>query len=265
MWCTHCQQDIPAVARSEQGPLLCSQCENEVGEQTVLLDEASHPADSGVPLESFDARREAAEKAMAPPVDELERQQTSQRMRRLGRQLRSTPRRDLEVGISPALRGDWSGATLEATQPQIQATYLPVRSAESVAKRSSVSWMISLLIFVGVFSFGLGLGLLAWSAAFQLPQQWQWGLTATIVAEGALILGLTWMAARLWYNSRQINRQLDGVDRQLTEIQELTGSLAGSHMSSSQHFYSHFSPSASPHMLVANLRGQVDQLASRIQ
>ena len=265
MWCTYCQQDIPAVASSAKGPLLCSQCEREVGERVDQIIDTRRPTDSGVPLETFDAKREAERKAFAPPIDELERQQTKQRMRRLGRQLRSTPSRDLDVAISPALKGEWAGATIEPPQPTVQATYLPVRSAENNSKRNSVSWMISLMLFLGVFLFGLGIGLLAWSAAFQLPAQWQWGLTATMIAEGTLILGLTWMAARLWYNSRQVNQQLDGVDQQLTEIQEITGSLAGSHVSSSQHFYSHFSQAASPHMLAANLRGQVEQLASRIQ
>jgi hypothetical protein len=61
-----------------------------------------------------------------------------------------------------------------------------------------------------------------------------------------------------------VNRQLSGVDRQLTEIQQVAGSLAGSRMSSSQHYYSHFSPTASPHMLAANLRGQLDQLNERM-
>ncbi len=227
--------------------MLCSQCENEVGEQAN-----SHPADLGVSLESFDFQRAAAEAALAPPIDALEREQTSQRLRRIGRQLRSSYHRDLEVGSS--LKNDWT----------TQVAAKPIRSHDDRDKRSSASWMISGLIFFGIFSFGLGLGLLAWSAAFQLPQPWQWGMTATIGAEGALILGLTWMAARLWHNSRRVNRQLDGVDRQLHEIQEITGSLAGNHLSSSQHFYSHFSPSASPHMLVANLRGQVDQLADRL-
>jgi len=233
-----------------------------VGE--AIHDGSRRPADSGVLLESFDFQQAAVQEALAPPVDELGRAETSQRLRRIGRQLRSTYPRDMKVGISPVLRGDWTGATLETSQPEVRATYMPAGSHEGPSKRSSASWMISGLIFCGVFSFGLGLGLLIWSAAFQLPLQWHWGMTATIGAEGTLILGLTWMAARLWHNSRCVNRQLNGVDRQLNDIQELTGKLAGSHISSSQHFYSYFSPSASPQMLAANLRGQVEQLADRI-
>ena len=106
--------------------------------------------------------------------------------------------------------------------------------------------------------------MLAWATAFGLPQSWRWGLTMTITAEGMLILGLAWMAVRLWRNSRRVNQQLEGVADQLQEFERLTGALAGSRMSSSQHYYDHFSQAASPDMLVANLRGQVDQLASRL-
>ena len=117
---------------------------------------------------------------------------------------------------------------------------------------------------MGVTGFVAGAGLLLWAAAFGLPQSWQWGITATLAAEGTLIVGLTWMAGRLWRNSRYLNQQLVGVDQQLHEIEHLAGSLAGSRLSSSQHYYEHFQQGASSHMLLANLRGQVDQLASRI-
>lgn len=252
MWCTHCQQDIPAVARSAQGPLLCSQCEHEVATPGPV----NRPADTGVPLDLFDAPSATAEQDLAPPSSDLERDQANQRLRRIGRQLRSTPRLSIEVGTSPVL-----STAVDSPQPRVKATYLRPSSA---TKHNGASWLISSLIFLGVSSFGLGLGLLTWSAAFQLPRQWQWGMTATIMAEGFLVLGLTWMAVRLWRNSRQVNRQLVGVDRQLHEIQELTGTLAGSQPSSSQYFYRHFNQAASPQLMAANLRGQVDHLADRL-
>jgi hypothetical protein len=72
------------------------------------------------------------------------------------------------------------------------------------------------------------------------------------------------MAARLWRNSRRVNHQLHGVDRQLAEIEQFTGALAGGQLASSQHYYHHFSQVASPNLLLANLQGQVDQLAARV-
>lgn len=120
------------------------------------------------------------------------------------------------------------------------------------------------MLFIGVVGFFVGAIMLAWSAAFQLSQIWQWGMTTTIAAEGLMILGMTWMAVRLWRNSRRVNQQLHGVDRQLVEIHKQTGALSSNQLSASQNYYQHFNQTASPHFLVANLRGQVDQLASRI-
>ncbi len=250
MWCSHCQQDVPAVARSPQGPLVCSQCEHE-----QLAVESPRPLDTGVPLASFDVGQVDGKQDLAPPIGSLESEQTRQKLRRIGRKLRTTSSPDFSVGSLPALQS-------ECFEPQLRAlSQQPVRHRDP---RRAPAWAVSLLLVGGATAFCLGVGLLAWSAAFQLPKLWQWGMTATFAAEGTLILGLTWMAVRLWNHSRRVNRQLDGVDRQLNEIQELAGSLAGGQGSSSQHFYRHFSPTASPHMLVANLRGQVDQLASRL-
>ena len=84
-------------------------------------------------------------------------------------------------------------------------------------------------------------------------------MTLTIAAEGLLIVSLLWMAKRLWHNGQQVNQQLAGVEGQLSEIQ-----LSGSHSGSSASYYHHFNLGASPQMLVANLRGQMDQLANRL-
>lgn len=222
----------------------------------------AQPADVGVALDSYD--REPRD--LDPPLDLFEREQSRQSLHRIGRKLRTSYHCDFRVGEAPGLQSEWPAAAVGstvATDSSLES--ISRRTVGSPDSRTAISWLISLLLASGGASLCLGVSLLAWSAAFQLPRLWQWGMTTTIAAEGALMLGLVWMAARLWHNGRRVNRQLSGVDRQLTDLQQLTGSLAGSRMSSSQHFYDHFNQTASPHMLVANLRGQVDQLASRLR
>jgi len=256
MWCSQCQQDIPAVVQSVQGPLLCSQCEHEVGEP--LVSTGSRPADTGVSLDFFDVQQTIAEQELASPISSLQREQSSERQRRIDRQLHRSYRGDLAEDLSPRLREPVAPVP---SSMHVKATYQrPKRESQS----SAMSWLLSFLLGVGVLAFFIGVGLLAWSTAFQLPHLWQQGMTLTMGAEGLLILSLTWMAARLWHNSRRVNRQLHSVDRQLAEIEKITGTLAGSQQATSQHFYYHASQAASPHMLVANLRGQVDQLAARL-
>ncbi len=251
MWCSHCQQDVPAVARATSGPLVCSRCELELAVPAC----ADQLADTGIGLESYDVPCD-----LAPPIDILEKEQTRQRLRRIGRQLRASYRADAGLGTLSAVVPPPA-----PNEPQLRAIAgRSARDAASHSARTSASWLISLLVMGGVVGFFGGVGLLAWSAAFELAQLWQWAMATTIAGEGTLIVGLAWMATRLWRNSRRVNRQLAGVDQQLNEIQRLAGSLAGSHMSCSSAYYDHFSRGASSEMLVANLRGQVDQLAHRI-
>ena len=262
MWCSQCQQDVPAVVRSAQGPLLCTQCEQEVGEPLVSQESCHCPSDTGLSLDAFDAQQAAAEEELASPICEHQREQSSERLRWIDRQLHRSYRSDLAVEVAPRLREP----VASVTPPPVTATNQRTKGqpTQGEPKSKTTAWLLSLLLGVGVIGFCSGLGLLAWSTAFQLPQLWQPGMTLTIGAEGLLILSLAWMAARLWHNSRRVNRQLHGVDQQLAEIEQITGTLAGSQQPTSQHFYHHANQAASPHMQVANLRGQVDQLASRI-
>ncbi len=249
MWCTDCQQDVPAVARSAREPLICPRCEGELAPAMATV-----PSDAGIDLESFD---QPVEDNLAPPIDWLTQEETRQRMRAIDRQLHHSYRSDLTVDLTPRLREPIA----PVPPPQVKATY---QRPKREPKSKTTSWLLSLLLGTGVLAFCIGAGLLAWSTAFQLPQLWQQGMTLTIGAEGLLILSLAWMAARLWHNSRRVNHQLHGVDQQLAEIEQITGTLAGSQQPTSQHFYHHASQAASPHMQVANLRGQVEQLASRL-
>ena len=246
MWCSHCQQDVPAVARLVDGPLVCSCCRQE-----LARDPARELSDTGIDLDN-------------PKSDEdpwfrsyFEDEETRQRTRKIGRQLRNPYRFDeptsrfLKAPTGPLL------------QPEVQLKSIS-RQAIEHPRSTKTAWHISLLLVGGTLGLLGGGGLLAWSLSFRMAHIWQWGITTTIVAEAMLILGLTFMAIRLWKNSRRLNQQLDGVGHQLQEIQEQTGALVSNQMSNSQHYYHHFSQAASPHFLVGSLRGQVEQLASRI-
>ena len=254
MWCVDCQQDVPAVARSASEPLVCPRCHLE------LSAVAAAPSDAGIALDTFDIAQAKAEQTLTPPTDWFEQDTTNQRLREIDRMLHSPYRR---TEVTPRENNTWP----EMPAPPVAAppqSPLATRPSARVAKPTTFSWLLSMLLCCGVIGFCIGSGLLAWSAGFQLPQLWQHGMTLTIGAEGLLILSLTWMAIRLWRNGRQVNHQLDGVGQQLDQMQQLTGTLAGSQTASSQHFYHHFSQAASPHLLVANLRGQVEQLAGRV-
>ena len=249
------------MAPSSHGRLACPRCGAFLDAAGAEHSEAySHPADTGVPLDSVQRQPD-----LAPPINPMEREQTHRHLRRIGRQLRTGYRHDPNFPApSPRPWGQEALASLAGVEHLRVANRRSSRPVVDAATPTVASRLIGLLLVAGGIGFACGAGLLVWAAAFQLPQPWQWGMSATIAAEGLLILGLTWMAGRLWNNSRHLNQKLAGVDEQLHEIEHLAGSLAGNRMSSSQHFYDHFNQGASSHMMLANLRGQVDQLASRM-
>jgi len=250
------------VARSVEGPLVCPRCyeefDNESHTPADFARACVHPSDTGVSLDSVDSKPD-----LTPPINLLEQEETHRHLRRIGRHLRTAYRHDSDFSAKPPGMS-WTPEVSTGTDLPRDFRKHRARPVFDHSKPTFVSRLIGLMLLVGVLGFAAGGGLLVWAAAFQLPEAWRWGMTTTIAAEGMLILGLTWMAGRLWRNSRLLNHQLAGVEGQLHKIERLTGSLSSNRMSCSQHYYDHFNQGASSQMLLANLRGQVDQLSERM-
>lgn len=259
MWCSQCQQDVAAVARFPEGPQVCPRCLRDTAGGSF-----QGVADTGIPLNSF-SRPKPEVDPLAKPVDPVSQEEARKRLRRIGQLLRSTQSCTKTCTEVDADR-PWQWMDTPGSIPVLPQVQPRPRSAEVTHTEAPTraSWVLSTLLFAGIVAFTIGAGLLAWSAAFQLDEVWHWGLSATIGAEGLLVVGLTWMAMRLWQNSRRLNREVQGVDEQLAEIHQLAGSLSAGHLTASQSYYHQFSQTANPHLLVANLRGQVDLLAERI-
>ena len=260
MWCVDCQQDVPAVARSANEPLSCPRCHRELAPSVATV-----PSDAGIALDSFD---QPVVDDLAPPVTWLAQEETQQRLREIDRMLNRTYRRDLPASVITGIhhpRDNVPPAEFVTTDVPLRSLSRRVANKPREPRRpTQTSWLLSLMLIGGAISFCAGIGILVWSSAFELENLWQAGLTLTVGSEGLLILSLAWMAVRLWRNGRQVNRQLHGVDRQLAEIEQTTSELAGSHQPTSQHFYHHYGQVASPHMLMANLQGQVDLMSARL-
>ena len=260
MWCRQCQQDVPAVARTSQGPLLCPRCSRELQHGTL-----AEVADAGIALDSYGSAP-AKNEALTKPIPGVQQEASREKLKRIGRQLRSPYQEEIKLGSLPTSNSLWHAlpiANEPIASPQLRQVAKQAHR-ESATSTSQTSWVLSSVLTLGALGFSIGIAILAWSASFDLQELWHWGMTTTIAAEGLLIVGLTWMATRLWHNSRRINHELRGVDQQLVDIHKMAGSLSAGQLSASQNYYHHFSQVANPHMLVANLRGQIDQLAERI-
>lgn len=260
MWCCRCQQDVPA-ARGASGPPSCARCRTPL--QLPDHSEAAiiHPADVGIALEAFDRPLAATTPSMG---DVLRSAQAEADLRRISRLLRPALRMDPAEGHAFQLHHRSPKNPPSARRDHGAAPRRQARQARPAPPPTRPAWGVSLLLAIGGATLALGLATLASTAAIARPAVWQAGVSATIAGQGLLLIGVASMAARLWRNSRRLNRQLAGVDRKLDDLQLAAGQLVHAKLTSSQEYYEHFAAPTGAPLALAALRGQVDQLAARM-
>ena len=68
----------------------------------------------------------------------------------------------------------------------------------------------------------------------------------------------------LWRSSRQTDQTLNQLDGQLSHLRHATTMLSTTHSTPAQSFYAHMAEGASPELLMADLKGQLDLLAQQM-
>jgi hypothetical protein len=68
----------------------------------------------------------------------------------------------------------------------------------------------------------------------------------------------------LWQANRRNTETLENVDRRLHQINHAATLLRTSHGSPGQSFYAHLAEGAHPHLLLSDLKGQLDLLANKL-
>jgi hypothetical protein len=124
--------------------------------------------------------------------------------------------------------------------------------------------MAWLIVFAGVLTLIGGLGLLGWSLSIHDTTFWELALGLTLGGQGLLIFGLVLAITRLWRSSRYAANKLQDVHVQLGQLQHTADSLLAKNSAGAPAFYADLVRGASPQVLLANLKGQVDQLATRL-
>lgn len=264
MWCKHCQQDVPARSSSAEAGPQCPRCRQSVDERAPV---AAEPMNSDV---------------VQPRVAEAEydERRTEQRLRHIGRSLRtplvvskqSTAEGDLALHWrEPALATSRAVGTRneEPSKPldhdAIQAKRAQSKRVRVEQKRDrqaqSTAWLAT------VFGLGLalgGIGLMGMGMFGEEPVFWQWGVGVTLAGQAILIAGLVRVLLSLWNNSRNSSQRLSDLRGELEAVQRTAEAILAQRASSSSSFYGELARGASPAMLMSNLKGQIDHLAARL-
>lgn len=270
MWCSNCQQETPGVAHAASGKLVCSRCQKPMHKR-----EAAHTAricDEGLALDEPATRTTATAAAKAPSF-EANDWAARQRVRTAVRELRRpNPATASSINRMASERSrfdpphDLFGQIDEATTPTL-ATTAPTLTKDSTLRKqgSPGSQMLSwIMVLIGAAALVCGIWLIAWSLSAGQWRYWNLAVGLALGGQGGLILGLVLVISRLWRSSRYAAARLVEVHARLGQLVQATDTLAATRTTSAPAFYADLVRGASPHVLLANLKGQVDQLATRV-
>ena len=269
MWCSTCQQDTPGVPNATSGRTVCSRCQQPMQKQQATY--ATRICDDGLALdEPLEAQTSSPRSPAAPfRTDDWAAQK---RLRSAVRELR---RPNPTTGTAPN-RAVFSERRLDppqdlfaqienATTPTL-STYAPASFTGDAAPKHNTSGQVAawLVVIAGVVTLAAGLGLIGWSLSTDQMLYWNYAIGLAMAGQGALIFGLVLVISRLWRNSRYSADKLQDVHTRLGQLQQSSETLAATRGGSAPAFYADLVRGANPHMMLANIKGQVDQLATRV-
>lgn len=290
MWCGYCRQEVPGISTPDGGGTLCARCGRP------LLDRGASnippPERNAIPENtSEDEEREAFSQASAPtgpapwsplfsgtkPLGEHGLDLSSLKLPPgVGSALptwsaHESPRRSSgEQMAGPAdPAGTWTETRWESPpSPPASRSGSPWEQIESPpGTRPRVERSGRWPVVLAVFAYGVfvgGFALLAWSR--YAGQATDWTLAISLMLAGHLCLGgaISLWLLRLREASRKEAAEIHLVRRQLEDVQRQTRLLGTTYSSPARSFYTHWAHGASPHVLLTDLKGQLDLLAAEL-
>lgn len=150
-------------------------------------------------------------------------------------------------------------SSLDSSQPAI----LPDTGLHSnVEHRSPV--MAWTLLSLGLMVFACGVILLIWGNASNRDDLWGLGLPLAISGQAGLLIGLILQLDGLWHSNRATTTSLGQLDHRLNEVKHATTMLTTTHSVPARSLHAHLAQDASPQIMLADLKDQLDMLAIKI-
>jgi hypothetical protein len=254
MWCKHCQQDTPSISSASRHGMCCGRCgvplSGPIESAAQPADEPCHPAEVGLDLDS-------PPPGMARSFEDwqLDHNVRSMRARMEPWQSRRPARRPQGAGSG---RPQWR---VDAAHRRVPAPHKPKRRNGAAGPGGRSPTFTNSALMMGLMACAGGAAMLAWSVAEARGDIWNVGVSAIVAGGVVFLFGLVLQLERIWHNSRFAVNKLRQIDSHLQDLERSTASLAVTHGSASGDFYSHLADQAHPHLLLSDLKGQLDLLA----
>jgi predicted phage tail protein len=157
----------------------------------------------------------------------------------------------------------WS-ARPNSTSGEDEAIRIDTVPASDEQATSTESTSVPLLVLaLGLAVFVCGAVLAGWSLMGHGQNLWRLGVPMVMGGQVAMLAGLMWQLEAVWQSNRDTKNAVHTLDRQLRLLRRRAASDASpSH--DGRAFYRHLAQNASPHILLADLKGQLDTLSQRL-
>lgn len=254
MWCRNCQQDVPAIATPNEPQSRCAKCQRpfSAAEQAVVTATTS-AVNAATAAQHEPARDGTLAKHLLDDWDWDEEWEDATRI--LDSVRSRAPQGSLRRYDSAHLADGVAMPEQRAMPPSRQPSRRPS------PRTSFMSW---LMLSLGLMAFVFGGVLLGWSFHTGREELWRLGMPFTLGGQAALILGLVFQLDVLARGSREAQTAMEELDTQIAELRRTTTLLSSTHSNPSQAFYFHMAEGASPNLLLADLKGQLDLLANKL-
>ena len=262
MWCDSCRQDVPGVASGETGKYSCPRCGTFLCQAGTRAAPETASDDAGPPTSADPSEPEPVVFIPEPPPT-YDGWELEQKLRHIERLLRIDKPDPSQQGAPQ--RGI---ARVDASHGGSPGWHYPAAAQQKAARaraRSTEPWLPVLTWFVlavGLMASAFGGVLLAWAAAGGRQDLWAIGMPVGLAGQIVLVIGLILQLDRLWHDNRDTAEKLDHVGERLFDLNKTTALLGTSGGSTS--FYSHMAGGASPQLLLADLKSQLDLLSARL-
>lgn len=249
MWCSTCQQDVPALSAPAGNGQRCGKCGTPLvaPQQPVIATPPAHNAAlarvlSGSALVEDDWTLEAELRGVERLVNSL-------------KSSGGLAKQPLAIDTPHESAPDWHSARHFPTATRESSP------AATEPQKNLAAWTI---LSLSLAVFACGAVLLTWSLIGKRNDLWPIGMPLALIGQAGLILGLILQLDGLWQTSRKTVAALSELDDELKHVRQATTLLSTSRTSGAQTFYAHLAEGASPQMLLADLKGQLDLVAQQV-